>query len=344
MRVLVTGGLGFIGSHICVELLKSNHDVIVIDNLNNSDISTKDKIEKISNKKIKFYQTDLLDLPEVKTIFKLESIESIIHCAGHKAVGESIKMPLKYYQENLTMTFNLMEMIKKYPIKSFVFSSSATVYGARDKVFSEDDTVGLNITNPYGQTKYMQEVILTDFFKNYPNMNLIILRYFNPVGAHSSGMIGENPTDIPNNLMPYVMRVASNNNNIGFTDMKCYENLTIFGNDYNSNDGTCIRDFIHVVDLASSHVVAISYHNSDTNINIFNIGTGNGTSVLELVEAFKKVNNVELNYKFGNRRDGDICTVVCNPTRANNILGWKAKYNIEDMVKDSWNFIRNCKV
>ena len=344
MKVLVTGGLGFIGSHICVELMKSNHKVIVIDNLNNSDISTKDKIEKISGKKIKFYMVDLLDFEIVENIFKKESIESIIHCAGHKAVGESIKIPLKYYKENLTMTFNLMEIISKHPIKSFVFSSSATVYGARDKVFNEDDTVGLNITNPYGQTKYMQEVILTDFFKNYPNMNLIILRYFNPVGAHSSGLIGENPKDIPNNLMPYVMRVASNNNNIGFTDMKCYEYLTIFGNDYDSRDGTCIRDFIHVVDLASSHVVAIDYNDSNNNISVFNIGTGNGTTVIELVEAFKNENNVLLNYKFGNRRDGDICTVVCDPTRANNILGWKAKYNIKDMVRDSWNFVKNCNI
>jgi len=349
MKVLVTGGLGFIGSHICVELLKANHDVVVIDNLNNSELSTKDRIETISGKKIGFYQVSLLNLEETEKVFKNENIESIIHCAGHKAVGESIKQPLYYYQENLTMTFNLLKLIKEYPILSFVFSSSATVYGAIDKVSCETDTVGMKITNPYGMTKYMQEIILQDYVKSFEftevsSFQLIILRYFNPVGAHSSGLIGENPRDVPNNLMPYIMRVASNNNNFEFKDESRYNHLTIFGNDYDSNDGTCIRDFIHVVDLATSHVIAIE-HNIDNkyieNTHIFNIGTGNGTSVLELVEAFKKVNNVKLNYIYDVRREGDIGKVVCNPTRANTILRWKAKYDITDMVRDSWNFMNN---
>ena len=347
MKVLVTGGLGFIGSHICVELLKANHDVVVIDNLNNSELSTKDKIETISSKKIKFYQISLLNLKDTEEVFKKENIESIIHCAGHKAVGESVRQPLYYYQENLNMTFNLLKLIKEYPILSFVFSSSATVYGAIDKVLSETDTVGMKITNPYGMTKYMQEIILQDYVKSFNFLNkkpfqLVILRYFNPVGAHSSGLIGENPRDVPNNLMPYVMRVASNNNNLEFKDESRYNHLTIFGNDYNTNDGTCIRDFIHVVDLATSHVIAIE-HNLDSkyieNTHIFNIGTGNGTSVLELVEAFKKVNSVNLKYIYGDRREGDICKVVCDPTKANTILGWKAKYDISDMVRDSWAFM-----
>lgn len=342
MNILVTGGLGFIGSHICVNLLENKYNVIVIDNLANSKIEVLDKIKFITkNGNITFFQEDLLEKNNILEIFKNNKIDGIIHCAGLKAVGESIKLPLKYYQENLTMTFNLMEIIKQFPIKTFVFSSSATVYGGipNEEPFKEDDIIGLNITNPYGQTKFMQEVILKDFALQNKNINFIMLRYFNPVGAHKSGLIGENPNGIPNNLMPYILRVAANNNNLGFKE-KVYEKLTIFGNDYNTIDGTGVRDFIHVVDLANAHLKAIEY-NPKTNFDVFNIGTGNGISVLQMVEAFKKINKLKLDFKYGNRRDGDPDIVTCITRKANEQLGWKAQLNLEDMVKDSWNFIKN---
>jgi UDP-glucose 4-epimerase len=337
MKTLVTGGLGFIGSHICIELLSEGIDVVVIDNLENSSIGTKDIIEKISNKTITFYEETLLDYEKIDEILKNENVDSIIHCAGHKAVGESIREPLKYYRENITMTLHLLELVNKHNINTFIFSSSATVYGNKSKIFTEDDVVGQNITNPYGQTKYMQEVILRDFFRVNNDKKLVILRYFNPVGCHSSGLLGEDPNDIPNNLMPYVMRVASNNYKLGFPQEQ-YNKLTIFGNDYDTHDGTCIRDFIHVVDLAKSHVVAL-YYNGTSNIDIFNIGTGTGTSVLELVNTFERINNISLQYEFGERRDGDICTVVCDTTKANAVLGWKSSLTIEDVVRDNWNYI-----
>lgn len=338
--ILITGGLGFIGSHICVELLNNNFNVIIIDNLVNSKIETLDNIIKISGKNnIKLYQEDLLNKEKILEIFKNENISGIIHCAGLKSVNQSINLPLKYYYENLTMTFNLLEIIKIYPVNKFIFSSSATVYGGipNEKPFEENDIIGMNITNPYGQTKYMQEIILKDFaFKN-KTINFIILRYFNPVGAHHSGLIGENPNGIPNNLMPYLLRVAANNNNLGFND-DVYKCLKIYGKDYETIDGTGVRDFIHVVDLAKAHVVSV-YRNFKNNYNIFNLGTGKGISVLELVKNFIKINKVELNYVFTDRREGDPSIVTCNVEKAKNILNWEAKLNINDMVKDSWNFI-----
>jgi UDP-glucose 4-epimerase len=339
MKTLVTGGLGFIGSHICLELLSRNIDVVVIDNLENCEIETKKRIEIISNKQITFYHESLLNFENLENICKNENINNIIHCAGHKSVNGSILEPIKYYKENLNMTLNLLEMVKKYNIEKFVFSSSATVYGNSSKVFTENDTVGVGITNPYGKTKYMQEVILCDFFKNYPQKQLVILRYFNPVGCHHSGIIGENPLDTPNNLMPYLMRVASNNYKLGFCEPQ-YNSLTIFGNDYNTADGTCVRDFIHVVDLARSHICALEYKCDNNNIEIFNIGTGNGTSVLELVTEFEKTNKLDIHYNFGNRREGDVEIVVCDSTKAKKLLCWESTHTIEDIVRDSWNYMK----
>lgn len=337
MSILVTGGMGFIGSHICVELLNLNYNVIIIDNLSNSNINTFDKIKKITNNdNITFYNIDLLDYDILFNIFKSNNIDTIIHCAGLKAVKESIDLPLKYYNDNLNMTFNLLKLIKKFNINKFIFSSSATVYGLNNKIFTENDIIGQNITNPYGQTKYFQEVILKDFSKQNKNTHFVILRYFNPVGAHKSGLIGENPNGIPNNLMPYIIRVACNNNINKFTD-EIYNKLTIFGKDYDTCDGTCERDFIHVVDLAKAHIKAIEYKN-ENNYDVFNIGTGQATSVLKIVNKFIDCNKTVLNYKFGNRRVGDPSKVTCDVSKANNILKWKSELSLDDMVKDSWNF------
>lgn len=342
--ILVTGGLGFIGSHICVELLNNNFNVIIIDNLVNSKISTLDNIINISgNNNIKLYQEDLLNKEKILEIFKDENIIDIIHCAGLKSVNQSINLPLKYYYENLTMTFNLLEIIKLYPVNKFIFSSSATVYGGfpNEKPFEENDIIGVNITNPYGQTKYMQEIILKDYALKNKNINFIILRFFNPIGAHHSGLIGENPNGIPNNLMPYLLRVAANNNNLGFND-NVYNCLKIYGKDYETIDGTGIRDFIHVVDIAKAHVDSIKF-NPDNNYDIFNLGSGKGISVLELVTTFIKINKVYFNYILTDRREGDSSVVICNVEKAKNTLNWEAKLNINDMVRDSWNFICTLK-
>lgn len=338
--ILVTGGLGFIGSHICVELLNNNYNVIIIDNLINSKREILNNIIKITNNKnIKLYEEDLLHKENILNIFKNENIDIIIHCAGLKSVNESINLPYKYYNENINMTLNLLEIMNIFPIKKFIFSSSATVYGVNNnnKFFIENDIIGQNITNPYGQTKYMQEIMLKDFaFKN-KDIDFVILRYFNPVGSHKSGLIGEDPNGIPNNLMPFILRVAANNNSLGFKE-DTYDCLKIFGNNYNTKDGTCIRDFIHVVDLAKAHEKCI-HLNEKNNYNVFNIGTGKGTSVLEMVNAFKKVNKINLNYIFSNKREGDPEIVTCNVDKARNILKWETTLNIDDCVKDGWNYI-----
>ena len=339
MIILLTGGLGFIGSHICVELLNLNYKVIVIDNLSNSKIKVLDKIKFITNNQnIEFYNFDLLDFNLIEHVFKSYKINAIIHCAGLKAVKESIDFPLKYYYENLNMTFNLLKLVKKYKVNKFIFSSSATVYGLNNKIFTENDIIGQNITNPYGQTKYFQEIILKDFSLQNKDTNFVILRYFNPIGAHKSGLIGENPNGIPNNLMPYLLRVACNNNLNKFNE-KEYNSLTIYGNDYDTKDCTCERDFIHVVDLAKAHIKAIEYNK--TNYNVFNIGTGIATSVLQLVNIFQNYNNIKINYTFGQRREGDPSKVTCQVIKAEKELNWKSELTIKDMVKDSWNFIKN---
>jgi UDP-glucose 4-epimerase len=328
--ILVTGGLGFIGSHIVVELLNRNYNVVVIDNLSNSKKSVKNKIEQITNKKCNLFVFDICDKILLEDIFKMYKITSIIHLAGLKAVAESINKPLTYYNTNLLSTLNLLEMIEKYNVSKFIFSSSATVYGTPIEIpLYETSQTGLNITNPYGRTKYMLEEIIKDFSLT-SKCDFIILRYFNPVGAHYSGLIGEDPNDIPNNLMPYILKVAT----------KEFKELSIYGNDYDTPDGTCIRDFIHVVDLAIAHVKSLEL-NSINKLEIFNIGTGKGTSVLELVNIFANTNNIDIPYQFANRRIGDVIINYADTTKANNILNWRAEKSIEDMCRDAYNFI--CK-
>ncbi len=326
--ILVTGGLGFIGSHIVVELLNINKTVLVIDNLSNSKITVKNRIEQITNKTFELFILDICDKLLLEEVFKKYNIRYIIHLAGLKAVGESIKNPLKYYNTNLVSTLNLLEMVNKYNVNKFIFSSSATVYGIPIEIpLYETTQTGLNITNPYGKTKYMLEEIIKDF-SSTSLCNFIILRYFNPVGAHSSGLIGEDPNDMPNNLMPFILKVAT----------KEYEKLNVYGDDYNTIDGTCIRDFIHVVDLAIAHVKSLELY-SNNKLEIFNIGTGKGTSVLDLINIFASTNDIDVPYQFVNRRDGDVVINYADTTKANTILNWKAELSIEDMCKDSYNFI-----
>lgn len=326
--ILVTGGLGFIGSHIVVELLNRNYNVIVVDNLSNSKLTVKTKIQLITNKTFELFIFDICDKLLLEDLFKKYNINIIIHLAGLKSVSQSIKESLNYYNNNLISTLNLLEMVNKYNINKFIFSSSATVYGIPTEVpLYETSSVGIGITNPYGRTKYMLEEIIKDFSVT-SKCNFIILRYFNPVGAHSSGLIGEDPNDIPNNLMPFILKVASDDYNV----------LSIYGNDYNTPDGTCIRDFIHVVDLAIAHVKSIEYNNN-INIEVFNIGTGNGISVLELVKCFINTNNIIIPFKFVNKREGDVPIMYANVNKANTLLCWKAELTIEDMCRDAFKFI-----
>lgn len=328
MNILITGGLGFIGSHICVELLNINHNVIVIDNLVNSKRSVIDKIKEITNKNIHFYQFDLNDKCLLNDIFKKYNFDAIIHLAGLKSVGESITMPITYYNNNIGITLNLLEMVKRYNIKKFVFSSSATVYGSQSKMpVNEHNDTGIGITNPYGRTKYFIEEIIKDFSHN-SDCKFVILRYFNPIGSHESGLIGENPNNIPNNLMPLILNVVK----------KKSEHISIFGTDYDTPDGTCIRDFIHVVDLAKAHIKSIEFKQNN-NIEIFNIGTGNGVSVSELLSTFMSSNKIMLSIKYANKRNGDLPSVYANVDKANNLLEWKAEKTVTDMCKDAYNYV-----
>ena len=328
MKILVTGGLGYIGSHTCVELLNDNYEVIVIDNLSNSKIEVLDKIKEITNKEVKFYKEDVCDIDALDKIFNDNNIDAIIHFAGYKAVGESVEKPIMYYENNLVSTINLCKMMKKYNCKKIVFSSSATVYGAPHTLPIEED-FPLSTTNPYGTTKLMNEMILEDVYKSDKDFSIVILRYFNPIGSHSSGLIGEDPKGIPNNLMPYIVRVASG-------QLEC---LNVFGSDYDTPDGTGIRDYIHVVDLALGHIKAIEKTFKDTGIDYYNLGTGKGYSVLDIINTFEKVNNIKVNYKIVDRRPGDIAACYADPTKAKEELGWEAKYDIERMCKDSYNYI-----
>lgn len=342
--ILVTGGLGYIGSHICVELLHNNYNVVILDNLLNSSIEILTSIEDITQKKPIFYNVDLLLQNKVYELFKKEKITSIIHCAGLKSVNESIQHPGMYYYNNIKMTLNLLEMVKQFKIERFIFSSSATVYGcvntSNDEPFIETDSIGNNITNPYGESKYIQEVILKDASERIPHTKFIMLRYFNPVGNHTSGLIGDNPNGIPNNLMPYILRVAMNNNNRQSKyNSDDYKTLNIYGNDYNTNDGTCIRDFIHVCDLANAHKNALA-STIEEKYATYNIGTGKGYSVLELIQTFININKVSLKYTFKERRIGDVPVVLCNVNKAFQELNWSASLGIEDMVKDSWKYIK----
>lgn len=333
MKILVTGGLGYIGSHTVVELLENNYEVIVIDNLSNSKIEVKDRIKEITKKDITFYQGDVCDKNLLEDIFSSNEIEAVIHFAGYKAVGESVKKPLMYYRNNIDSTLSLCEVMEKYNVKNIVFSSSATVYGT-PKELPIKETFEINhATNPYGETKIMIERILSDIHNSDPTWNIALLRYFNPIGAHKSGLLGEDPNDIPNNLMPYVVKVAT----------KELKELSVFGNDYDTIDGTGVRDYIHVVDLAKGHIKAIEWVLKGSGIDAFNLGTGNGYSVLELVEAFKKYNNIDVPYKIVGRRDGDIASCYADSSYAKEKLNWSSIYGLEDMVKDSYNFVKNNK-
>lgn len=325
MNILVTGGAGYIGSHTCVELLKNNHSIIIVDNLINSRIRTIDRIKDISGKNVNFYEIDVTDEDKVEMVFENHKIDGVIHFAGLKAVGESIEKPLMYYYNNLVSTMVLSKLCIKYGVNKFVFSSSATVYGDNKVPFIETMDL-LPTTNPYGEAKAISERILTDIARANPNISVSLLRYFNPIGAHESGLIGEDPNGIPNNLMPIITKVAKGQ----------LEKLSIFGNDYDTVDGTGVRDYIHVVDLAEGHVKAIE--NLSQGVNVYNLGTGRGTSVLELVNAFIKVNNINVTYEVVNRRPGDIATCYADASKAEKELGWKAKKNINDMVRDAWNF------
>ena len=330
MKILVTGGLGYIGSHTCVELIKQNEEVIIVDNLMNSKIDVLDKIEKITNIRPKFYEYDLLDKEKVQKIFQENKIDAVIHFAGLKAVGESVEKPILYYQNNLISTLNLLEVMKKYNVKKMIFSSSATIYGTQDTVEYREDLERGKTASPYGTTKAMIEQILEDVYVSDKNWSIVILRYFNPVGAHESGLLGESPNGIPNNLMPYVMQVASGKREV----------LSIYGNDYPTKDGTGVRDFIHVVDLAIGHVKSLNKL-KEKGTHIYNLGTGSGCSVMELVTTFEKVNGIKINYKIVERRDGDLPEYYANSEKANKELGWFATKTLEDMCRDSWNFEKN---
>ena len=332
MKILVTGGTGYIGSHTVVELLNNGYEVVIIDDFSNSKPETLDKMEKITGKSIHFYQLNLCDKEGLRKIFKENKFDAVIHFAGYKAVGESVSKPLMYYRNNLDSTLTLLEVMEEFNVKKLVFSSSATVYGDPEELPIKE-TARLSTTNPYGSTKLYIEGILKDLYISDNEFRIAILRYFNPVGCHESGLIGENPNGIPNNLMPYITKVANH-------ELEC---LNIFGNDYDTIDGTGVRDYIHVVDLAKGHISALEYLNNNKGIDYFNLGTGHGYSVLEMVEAFKKVNNVEVPYKIVPRRDGDIAQCYADTTKAKKLLHWQAKYGIDEMVGSSYNYVINSK-
>ncbi|MCC2825870.1 UDP-glucose 4-epimerase GalE [Faecalicatena orotica] len=327
MSILVTGGAGFIGSHTCVELLNAGYEVVVVDNLYNASEKALERVEQITGKKVTFYEADILDRDALNAIFDKEQVESVIHFAGYKAVGESVRKPIEYYYNNITGTLILCDVMRKHNVKNIVFSSSATVYGDPAFIPITEECPKGKITNPYGQTKGMLEQVLTDIFVSDPEWRVVLLRYFNPIGAHKSGLIGEDPKGIPNNLVPYVAQVA-----IG--KLKC---LGVFGNDYDTHDGTGVRDYIHVVDLAKGHVAAIQkVEKTEPGVLIYNLGTGKGYSVLDVVHAFEKACGKEIPYEIKPRRAGDIATCYADPTKAKKELGWVAEYGIEEMCEDSW--------
>ena len=330
MKILVTGGAGYIGSHTCVELLNEGFEVVVIDNFSNSKSSSLDAIKKITGKDFKFYEIDYLEKDALNKVFEENKIDAVINFAGFKAVGESVQKPIEYYTNNISGALNLLDVMRKHNVKKFVFSSSATVYGNPEKIpLTEDCKIG-GTTNPYGTSKLFIEQILKDIYASDNSWDIIILRYFNPVGAHESGLIGEDPKGTPNNLMPYIAKVAT----------KELKELSVFGNDYNTPDGTGVRDYIHVVDLAKGHVLALNkLEKEGKGLFIYNLGTGIGYSVLDLVHAYEKANNVKVPYKIAPRRDGDIATCYSDPTKAKNELGFVATKTIEDMCHDSYKFV-----
>ncbi|MBE6808021.1 MAG: UDP-glucose 4-epimerase GalE [Ruminococcaceae bacterium] len=325
MSILVTGGAGYIGSHTCIEMINAGYDVVVIDNLDNSSSESLNRVEKITNKAVKFYKEDVRDKEALRKIFTENKIEAVIHFAGLKAVGESVREPIMYYDNNLISTIALLEVMNEFGVKKIVFSSSATVYGVATEMPLVEG-MPLGAINPYGRTKYFIEEILRDLYVADKEWSIALLRYFNPIGAHKSGLIGEDPKGIPNNLMPYISQVAVGK----------LEKLHVFGNDYNTVDGTGVRDYIHVVDLAQGHVKAIDWALDNLGCEAFNLGTGNGTSVLQLRDAFVKVTGVDVPYVIDPRRPGDPDEVYANAEKAKNILGWTAKYGVEEMCEDTW--------
>ncbi len=328
-KMLVTGGAGFIGSHTCVEFLNAGYEVVILDNLSNSKEEAVRRIEQIAGKSVTFYKADMRDEAAVRKIFEEQDIEAVVHFAGLKAVGESVQKPLEYYENNLNGTFVLIKVMREFGCKSIVFSSSATVYGMNNPVPYVED-MPTSATNPYGYTKVMIEQILHDVCNADPEFRVVALRYFNPIGAHKSGLIGEDPNGIPNNLLPYIGQVAVGK----------LEQLSVFGDDYDTPDGTGVRDYIHVVDLAKGHVCAIEYAKAHTGFMPINLGTGNGVSVLEMVHAYEKACGHAINYRIAPRRAGDIATSYANASRAKELLGWEAHETLETMCEDSWRFMQ----
>jgi UDP-glucose 4-epimerase len=330
VEILVTGGAGYIGSHTCVELLNAGFKLVVLDNLSNSKYESVNRIKQITGKDLKFYNVDLLDRTGVEQVFLENHIETVIHFAGLKAVGESVQLPMKYYHNNITGTLVLCDVIEKYGVRNMVFSSSATVYGNQERV-PLTENLPLKATNPYGRTKLMIEEILHDLYLSNKKWSIALLRYFNPIGAHSSGRIGEDPSGIPNNLVPYITQVASGK----------LEELQVFGNDYPTHDGTGVRDYIHVVDLAVGHIKALKKVMSSNGINAYNLGTGTGYSVLEMIQAFEKASGKTIPYKIVDRRPGDTAISYADPSKARNELNWIAQKGIEEMCEDSWRWQKN---
>lgn len=328
MKILVTGGCGYIGSHTVVELLENNYEVVIIDDLSNSEKIVLEHIEKITGKIPVFYEGDMKDIHLLRKVFKEHTFDAVIHFAGYKAVGESVQKPLMYYENNLESTIHLCEVMNEFNCKKLVFSSSATVYGKPEKLPIREDAK-LSTTNPYGTTKLMIEHILRDLVVSDSNWSIALLRYFNPIGAHTSGLLGENPKGIPNNLMPYIIKVAT----------KELPQLNVFGNDYNTKDGTGVRDYIHVVDLAQGHLCAVNKVVNSTGIDAYNLGTGKEYSVLELVSTFERVNNIKIPYEICPRRNGDIAECYADPSYAKEKLNWEATKNLEEMCRDSYNFV-----
>ncbi len=330
MKILLTGGAGYIGSHTAVELIKAGHEVVIGDNYSNSKPEVIEKLNQITGKNIKAYEIDFTNQEDTYKLFETEDFDAVIHFAGLKAVGESCVMPIEYYRNNIVSTLNIAEAMKKYQVNSLVFSSSATVYGVPKKLPLKEG-MPTSCTNPYGWTKLMNEQILTDIARANPSFSIVLLRYFNPIGADKSGLIGEDPNGIPNNLMPYITRVAKG----------VLPELNVFGNDYPTKDGTGVRDYIHVTDLALGHLKAIEYAGKHRGVETFNLGTGIGYSVLEIVNAFTSVNGVEVPYRITERRDGDVAECYADPGKAKEMLNWVATKNLEDMCRDAWNFAKN---
>ncbi|MBQ2042927.1 MAG: UDP-glucose 4-epimerase GalE [Firmicutes bacterium] len=331
MTILATGGAGYIGSHACVSLLENGYDVVVVDDLSNASAEAVRRVEKITGKELRFYEADVCDRSALERIFSEQKISGVIHFAGMKAVGESVQKPLEYYRNNLDATITILEVMRQFGCRAIVFSSSATVYGSGNKYPYRETMDKGTCSNPYGWTKSMSEQILCDAAKAYPELSVVLLRYFNPIGAHESGLIGEDPKGIPNNLMPYITQVAVGKR----------KELTVFGGDYDTPDGTCRRDYIHVMDLAEGHVKAIEYALGHSGAEVFNLGTGVPYSVLEIIRAFEDASGIKITYRIGDRREGDLPEFWADASKARDILGWKTRRSLADMCRDSWNWQKN---